>query len=378
MQHHPIQMVDLTTQYQRLKTDIDRAVDTVLQHGRYINGPEVGRFSEALSAYLDGAEVVTCGNGTDALQAALMALDLPPGDEVIIPAFSFVSPAEVVALLGLQPVLADVDPHTYNIDPASVEKAITKRTRAIIPVHLFGQTAPMDRIMQIADANELYVIEDAAQSLGAPCLTGGEERQAGTIGHIGCTSFFPSKNLGCFGDGGACITHDPMLAEKLRMIVRHGARDKYYNEMIGMNSRLDTLQAAILIEKLRHLNDFIERRQKAADGYFDALNGLSFLRMPQKTGEGKHTFNQFTIRVDGGHRDELKNFLAEQGIPSLVYYPRPVHHQSAFSHLLPAWQSFPVSEQLCKEVLSLPMHTELTRQEIDYISEQIREFGERV
>jgi len=378
MQHQSIQMVDLTTQYQRLKTNIDRAVEEVLKHGRYINGPEVGRFAEALSAYLDGAKVVTCDNGTDALQAALMTLDLQPGDEVIIPAFSFVSPAEVVALLGLQPVFVDVDPHTFNIDPAAVEKAITQKTRVIIPVHLFGQTAPMEPIMQIADANGLYVIEDAAQSLGATCLTGGEERQAGTIGHIGCTSFFPSKNLGCFGDGGACITYDPMLAEKLRMTVRHGARDKYYNEMVGMNSRLDTIQAAILIEKLRHLDDFIQSRQKVADGYFNALSGMSFIRMPKKTGEGKHTFNQFTIRVNGGKRDELKNFLAEQGIPSLVYYPRPVHYQPAFSGMLTAGQSFPVSEQLCGEVLSLPMHTELTMQEITYISEKFREFGKRV
>ncbi|MFW6042931.1 MAG: DegT/DnrJ/EryC1/StrS family aminotransferase [Marinilabiliaceae bacterium] len=375
MKRNPIQMVDLITQYYWMKPAIDQAMEKVLLHGRYINGPEVREFSAALSAYLNGARVVTCGNGTDALQAALMALDLKAGDEVIIPAFSFVSPAEVVALLGLQPVPADVDPRTFNLDPRAVRQVITGKTRAVIPVHLFGQAAPMEEIMNIAEAHGLYVVEDAAQSLGSTCFVNGEEKAAGTIGHIGCTSFFPSKNLGCFGDGGACITHDPEMAERLDKIVHHGAREKYYNEMIGINSRLDTLQAAVLIEKLKHLDDFIDRRRKTAEIYLKELGPVSFVQLPENPEYGKHSFNQFTLKVGNGLRAHLKESLAEKGIPSMIYYPYPLHHLPAFEGILPDDRSFPVSEQLCGEVLSLPMHSELMTSEVEYIAEQVRLFG---
>ncbi|MFW5889808.1 MAG: DegT/DnrJ/EryC1/StrS family aminotransferase [Marinilabiliaceae bacterium] len=376
MKHNQIQMADIITQYYWMKPAIDQAMEKVLLHGRYINGPEVGEFSAALSAYLDGARIVTCGNGTDALQAALMALDLEPGDEVIIPDFSFVSPAEVVALLGMQPVPADVDPRTFNLDPRAVRQVITGKTRAVIPVHLFGQAAPMDEIMGIAEAHGLYVVEDAAQSLGTTCFVNGEEKAAGTIGHIGCTSFFPSKNLGCFGDGGACITHDPELAERLDKIVHHGAREKYYNEMIGINSRLDTLQAAVLIEKLKHLDDLLDRRRKTAEIYLKELKPVSFVQLPENPEYGKHSFNQFTLKVTGGLRDNLKKYLSEKGIPSMIYYPYPVHHLPAFEGFLPEDQNLPVSEQLCGEVLSLPMHTELMTSEVEYIAEQVRLFEE--
>ena len=371
-------MVDLITQYYWMKPAIDEAMEKVLLHGRYINGPEVRGFSSALSDYLGGAKVVTCGNGTDALQAALMALDLKAGDEVIVPAFSFVSPAEMVALLGLQPVLADVDPRTFNLDPAAVRQVVTNKTRAVIPVHLFGQTAPMDEIMSIAEAHGLYVVEDAAQSLGATCFVNGEEKPAGTIGHIGCTSFFPSKNLGCFGDGGACITLDPELAGRVDKIVHHGANNKYYNEVVGINSRLDTLQAAVLIEKLKNMDDFLERRRRVAEVYFKELEPVSFIQLPENQEYGKHSFNQFTLKVGGGLRDNLKEYLSEYGIPSMIYYPHPLHHLPALDWLLPDDQRFPASEQLCSEVLSLPMHTELMTNEIEYIAEQVRLFGERL
>ena len=378
MKHNPIQMVDIVTGYHRMKRAIDQAMEKVLLHGRYINGPEVRQFSNALSDYLGGPEVITCGNGTDALQAALMALGLKAGDEVIVPAFSFVSPAEVVSLLGLQPVLADVDPRTFNLDPEAVRQVISPKTRAVVPVHLFGQAAPMEEIMNIADAHQLYVVEDAAQSLGATCFINGEEKAAGTIGHIGCTSFFPSKNLGCFGDGGACITHDPELAGRIDQVVHHGAQKKYYNEVIGINSRLDTLQAAVLIEKLKNMDDFLERRRKAAETYLTELETVSFIQLPDTPEYGKHSFNQFTLKVGRGFRDNLKEWLSESGIPSMIYYPYPVHQLPAFDQLLPDNLSFPVSEHLCGEVLSLPMHTELMTSEIEYIAEQIRLFGERL
>ncbi|MFO8001355.1 MAG: DegT/DnrJ/EryC1/StrS family aminotransferase [Marinilabilia sp.] len=368
-------MVDLTTQYHWLKPAIDRAVEKVFCHGRYINGPEVETFSRALSGYLEGVHVIPCGNGTDALQAALMAIDPAPGDEVIMPAFSFVSPLEVVVLLGLKPVLVDVDPQTYNIDPHRIKKAITDRTRAIIPVHMFGQSAPMEEIMAVAREAGLWVIEDGAQSMGGRCLVGGEYQKLGTIGHIGCTSFFPSKNLGCFGDGGACFTKDVLLAGRLRMIMNHGARKKYFNERTGMNSRLDTIQAAILNEKLKHLEDFIERRQKSAEIYYQQLENASFLQLPGKSSCGEHTFNVFTVRVKNGRREHLKQYLEKEGIPSMIYYPWPLHKLPVFEKYDQTGVSLPVSEMLCEEVLSLPVHTELVTEEIMYITEKISNFS---
>ncbi len=370
-----IQMVDLTTQYQRLKPGIDNAMARVLNNGKYINGPEVKTFSESLADYLRASHLVPCANGTDALQAALMALDPEPGDEVITTAFSFVATVEVIALLGLKPVLVDVDADTYNIDPARIEEVITDRSLAIIPVHLFGQAAAMEEIMDIAEKHDLFVIEDVAQSLGAACIIKGEEKKLGTIGHIGCTSFFPSKNLGCFGDGGACYTNDEVLAEKLRMIVNHGSRKKYHNERIGINSRLDTIQAAVLIEKLKYLDDFIDRRRKAAFHYYRELDNISFLHLPVNENNGLHSYNQYTVRVPAGKRDALKRFLLEAGIPSMVYYPSALHRQPLFSKYCPEGLSLPVTEMLCDQVLSLPMHTELTSEEQLYITDKIKQFS---
>jgi UDP-2-acetamido-2-deoxy-ribo-hexuluronate aminotransferase len=281
---------------------------------------------------------------------------------------------ELVSLLGLKPVLVDVDPDTYNIDPAGVQKAINARTRAIIPVHLYGQTAAMDEIMQLAQKHNLYVIEDAAQSLGANCDFEGKHPMLGTIGHIGCTSFFPSKNLGCFGDGGACFTNDEVLAEKMLMIVNHGARKKYYNERVGMNSRLDTIHAAVLNEKIKHLDDFIAYRRKVADAYYEQLDGVPFLQLPVIDQRGQHTFNQFTIRVLDGKRDAFKQFLSHHGIPSMIYYPSPLHRQPVFQRFCRSGFSLPVGDMLCQQVLSLPMHTELTKNDQMYITHTIRQF----
>ncbi len=371
---HNIQMVDLTGQYQRLKAPIDKAMDKVLSEGKYINGPEVGDFSTALGRYLDVKYVIPCGNGTDALQAALMALDLEPGDEVITTTFSFVATVEVIALLGLKPVLVDVDPDTFNISPEKVKAAITGKTRAIIPVHLFGQSAAMEPVMQLAEKNGLFIIEDAAQSLGATYNFRGNGKKLGTIGHIGCTSFFPSKNLGCFGDGGACYTNDAALAEKMKMVVNHGSRKKYFNERVGMNSRLDTLQAAVLQEKLEHLDDFIARREDAARVYYRELEGLPFYQLPSVDPKGKHSFNQYTIKVLNGRRDELKQFLEEHGIPSMIYYPSPLHKQPVFRKYLNGETDLKQSENISGQVLSLPMHTELTSEQLMYITEKIRQF----
>jgi len=370
-----IQMVDLVGQYHRLKKDIEPAMEKVVGGGQYINGPEVHVFSGELERYLDVKHVIPCGNGTDALQAALMALDLQPGDEVISSTFSFIASVEAVALLGLKPVLVDVDPATYNIDPASVRDAISERTKAIIPVHLFGQGSAMNDIMQIAWENDLFVIEDAAQSLGAHFSMDGNKMKLGTIGHIGCTSFFPTKNLGCYGDGGACFTNDDDIAEKLRMIVNHGARKKYFNERVGLNSRLDTLQAAVLNAKLGHLDDFIDRRRRAAAIYFEALKDVPFLRLPGQGRGVDHTFNQFTVRVPGGQRDKLKKDLNENGIPSMIYYPLPLHRQPVFAPYCRNGMSLPVAEMICSEVLSLPMHTELTEEELLYITQKIKQFS---
>lgn len=369
-----IQMSDVTAQYQRLKPEIDKSIHDVISSGLFINGPEVKAFSRSLANYLDAEFVVPCGNGTDALQAALMALELKPGDEVITSTFSFIASVEVISLLGLKPVLVDVDPSTYNIDPDAVENAITERTRAIIPVHIFGQPAPMQDIMQIAAKYDLFVIEDVAQALGAKCFINGSEKQAGTIGHVGCTSFFPSKNLGCFGDGGACFTNDENLAEKLGMIVNHGARVKYSNEIVGMNSRLDTIQAAVLNVKLKHLDDFIKRRRMAAEVYYQELSDVSFLQLPVKDQKVMHTFNQFTVRVFDENREKLKLFLKEKGIPAMVYYPIPLHLQPVFSPFFHRDFSLPVGEMLCSQVLSLPMHTELTSEKQLFITDTIKQF----
>lgn len=366
-------MVDLQGQYAHIKEEIDAAVGKVLTEAHYINGPEVDAFQQELAAYTGAAHALTCASGTDALQLALRALDLRPGDEVITVPFTFVSTLEVIAILGLKPVLVDVCPDTFNMDVDQLEQAITPRTRAILPVHLFGQCADMERILAIARQHNLFVIEDACQALGAEVtFSDGSVHQAGTMGDIGCTSFFPTKNLGCFGDGGAALTNSDELAAAMRSIANHGMSQKYYYDHIGINSRLDTLQAAVLNVKLRHLTDYIHARQRAARLYDEALADCPGVVTPAKASYSTHTYHQYTLRVAPEHRDTLRQKLADAGIPTMVYYPLPLHLQAAYRNLGYHEGDFPVSETLSKEVLSLPMHTELTPEQIQYITEQLR------
>ncbi len=369
-----IQMVDLQAQYHRLKPEIDAAMQEVIESSAFINGPAVKKFQADLAGYLNAKHVITCGNGTDALQAALVALDLQPGDEVITTAFTFIATVEVIGLMNLTPVLVDVDPDTYTIIPEQVEAAITPRTKAIIPVHLFGQGADMKRLKEIAQEHSLYLVEDAAQCLGADYMTDEGKQKLGTIGDIGCTSFFPSKNLGCFGDGGACITNDDKLAEKLRMFVNHGAKIKYYHETIGVNSRLDTLQAAILNVKLPHLDDFNRRRQEVAAFYDTAFNDVSGIRIPGRNPDSEHVFHQYVMRVKNGKRDELQKWLKEKSIPSMVYYPVALHKQKAFKKWMAEDVSLPNSERLTEEVLALPVHTEMTNEQLEQIKNGVLSF----
>ena len=368
-----IQMVDLQGQYANIREEVDEAVRRVLAEAHYINGPEVSDFALALAARTGAAHAVTCANGTDALLLALRALDLRPGDEVITVPFTFVSTLEVIATLGLKPVLVDVRPDTFNMDVDQLEQVITSRTKAILPVHLFGQCADMERILSIARQYNLFVIEDACQALGAEVtFSDGTVHQAGTMGDIGCTSFFPTKNLGCFGDGGAALTNSDELAAAMRSIANHGMSQKYYYEHIGLNSRLDTLQAAVLNVKLPHLTDYIHARQRAARLYDEALADCPGIIPPVKTSFSTHTYHQYTLRVAPEHRDTLRQQLADAGIPTMVYYPCPLHLQKAYQYLGYHEGDFPVSETLSKEVLSLPMHTELTPDQILYITNQLR------
>jgi dTDP-4-amino-4,6-dideoxygalactose transaminase len=370
----PIPMVDMQIQYLRLKTEIDNAVLNAMGEGRYINGPEVNLFARDLASYLDAKHVVTCANGTDALQLALMALNLQPGDEVITTSFSFFATAEVIALLGLVPVFADVDPSTYNIDCASVESLITPRTRCIIPVHLFGQGADMTEIMRIANKYNLFVVEDVAQALGGNFNVDGKKHKLGTIGHIGCTSFFPTKNLGCFGDGGAVITNDSMLADRIKLLASHGSKKQYIHEAIGVNSRLDTIQAAILSVKLKYLDGFIKSRQSIAEKYKDQLKNIAEIIAPGFQENANHTYNQFTIRVINGKRDSLQRYLMEQGISSRVYYPVALHQQPAMKGYLISNPGCNQSEDLCNSVLSLPIYPELDADNVEFIIQSIEQF----
>jgi dTDP-4-amino-4,6-dideoxygalactose transaminase len=361
-------MVDLQGQYTKMQNEIDQAVLKVVRDAAYINGPEVKYFQQKLQEFMGSGFIIPCANGTDALQIALMALDLKQGDEIIIPAFTYVATAEVIALLGLVPVMVDVDPNTFNINPDLIEQVVTPKTKAIIPVHLFGQSADMEPIMQIGRKYNLWVIEDNAQSLGAEYVfANGTTFKTGTIGHIGCTSFFPTKNLGCFGDGGAISTNDEALAVKIRMIANHGQKIKYHHALIGCNSRLDTLQAAVLNVKINYLNDYIRARQEAAAFYDKALAKLQSAILPQKSEKAKHTYNQYTLRIKDGKRDELKAYLTEKGIPSMIYYPLPLYQQEAFNHFVPAHFKLEETEQLCQSVLSIPMHTELTEKVQQYV-----------
>lgn len=370
-----IQMVDLQTQYRRLKKEINEAIQEVLDHTIYINGPQVKLFAESLATYLEVSHVIPCGNGTDAIQIALMALNLQAGDEVIVPSFNYVAAAEAVALLGLKPVLVDVDPRTFNIDIAQIEPAISRQTKAIIAVHLFGQTADMEPLMRIAEKYNLSVIEDNAQSLGAYyTFANNEKRRAGTIGHIGTTSFFPSKPLACYGDGGALMTNDDALAQRIRMIANHGQEKKYCNKLIGCNSRLDTIQAAILNVKLKYLDYFNDTRIKAARRYNIPLQFVQGITLPYSAPYSTHMYHQYTIQVKNSKRDALQAYLKEKGIPSMIYYPLPIDQQEAFRVYARKGGSLNISRKLSESVLSLPIHTEMKPDVQEYIIDQIKKF----
>jgi len=365
-------MVDLYGQYRKIQTEVDAAIRAVLHNTDFIRGTAVSEFETALARYTRSKHVVTCANGTDALQLALMALDLQPGDEVITVPFTFVSTLEVIALLGLKPVLVDVLPDTFVMDTSRLETVITPKTKAILPVHLFGQCADMERIMAIARQHNLYVVEDACQAIGAEVtFSDGTVHQAGTMGDVGCTSFFPSKNLGCFGDGGALFTQSDMLAAKLKQLANHGMSQKYCYERVGMNSRLDTLQAAILQVKLRHLDEYIVARRTAAAQYDARLRDAENLQTPAIAPYSTHVYHQYTLRILDGSRDALATQLSAHDIPHAIYYPKPLHLQPAYRHLGYPEGSFPVSETLSRQVLSLPMHTELTEEQIEYIAAYI-------
>jgi UDP-2-acetamido-2-deoxy-ribo-hexuluronate aminotransferase len=368
-----IEMVDLRSQYERYKADIDSAISGVISSTAFIKGPDVRLFEEELQRYLGVRHVIACANGTDALQIAMMALRLRPGDEVITTNFTFIATVEVVELLGLKLVLVEPDPHTFNISVEAIKKAITPRTRAIVPVHLFGQCADMESILDIANNHGIHVIEDAAQATGAEYrFSDGTVRKAGTMGKIGCTSFFPSKNLGCYGDGGALFTDDDELATLIRSITNHGMKVRYYHDTIGVNSRLDTIQAAVLRVKLRHLDAFNEARQRAAAYYDTALAALPGITLPFRADNSTHIFHQYTLRIANGDRDKMRECLENEGIPSMIYYPVPLHRQKAYSHLGYGTDDFPVTGRLSGEVLSLPMHTELEDEQLEYITDCIR------
>jgi len=371
----PIQMVDLKSQYQHIKTEVDQGIQEVLDSCAFINGPAVKRFQENLENYLGVKHVIPCANGTDALQVALMALGLKPGDEVITTTFTFVATAEVIALLGLTPVLVDVDPDTFNMDLKALEKAITPKSKAIIPVHLFGQSCDMEVIMDLANKHNLFVVEDACQSIGADFIySDGRKQKTGTIGHIGCTSFFPSKNLGCYGDGGALFTNDDALAEKLRVIVNHGMKVRYYHDEIGVNSRLDSIQAVVLDAKLKHLDTYNANRKNSAEFYSNAFAKCDKLTVPVTGKNTTHSWHQYTLQLcESINRDELIQHLADKGIPAMIYYPVPLHQQKAY--LDPRYKDgdFPVAEKLAKTVLNLPMHSELTDEQLAYITTAVLE-----
>jgi dTDP-4-amino-4,6-dideoxygalactose transaminase len=362
-----LHMVDVVGQYQKIKPEIDAAVHRVLDSGQFILGKDVGEFECQVAGYLGVKYAVGCASGTDALQIAMMALGIGPGDDVITTPFTFVATAETIALLGAKPVYVDIDPKTFNIDPSLIERAITQRTKAIIPVHLYGQPADMDPIMEIARRRGLKVIEDSAQAMGASY----KSRKVCSIGDIGCISFFPSKNLGAFGDGGMMVTNDEGLAEAIRVIAAHGSKVRYYHERLGVNSRLDTLQAAILLVKLRHLENWNAKRQRNAARYDDLLRGLP-VTVPYVAAAGQHIFHQYTLRV--AKRDQLAAFLKQKGIPHAVYYPVPLHLQEAYKMSGYTRGDFPVTEKAADEVISLPMHTELTEEELQCITGAIKEF----
>lgn len=368
-------MVDLKQQYLHIKNEIDTAILNVLDTSVFIGGKQVTDFAENLSKYLGVKHVIPCANGTDALQIAMMALDLQPGDEVITPSFTYIATTEVIALLKLKPVFVDVDKQTFCIDPDEIKKAITPNTKAIVPVHLYGHTANMKAVMKIAEENNLFVIEDTAQAIGGDYIfTNGSKKKSGTIGTIGTTSFFPSKNLGCYGDGGAMFTNDDALAEKLKMIANHGQKVRYYHEMVGCNSRLDAVQAAILNVKLPRLDEYIAARQKAADKYDNAFANHPKIKTPVRAEYNKHVFHQYTLVLNNVNRDVLHDFLAENKVPSMIYYPVPAHRQKMFEAFGGSNYNLPVTDWLTERVISLPIHTELDDEQQDYIIDKVLEF----
>jgi UDP-2-acetamido-2-deoxy-ribo-hexuluronate aminotransferase len=371
-----IQMVDLKGQYESIKETVNNSIQEVLDTNTYINGPQVHQFQKNLEEYLGAKHVIPCANGTDALQIAMMGLDLKPGDEVITADFTFAATVEVIALLQLTPVLVDVDPDTFNISIEAIKKAITPNTKAIVPVHLFGQAANMEAIMALAQEHNLYVIEDNAQAIGANYkFENGSKLKAGVIGHVASTSFFPSKNLGCYGDGGAIFTNDDELAHKLRGIVNHGMYVRYHHDVVGVNSRLDSIQAAVLNAKLPNLDKYNAARQQAAQKYSNALAGHANIITPVTAGEtDSHVFHQYTLRILNADRDGLMQHLLDKGIPCAIYYPIPLHSQKAYTDARYNEADFPVTNQLVKEVISLPMHTELDDEQITFITNSILEF----
>jgi UDP-2-acetamido-2-deoxy-ribo-hexuluronate aminotransferase len=369
-----IKMVDLHSQYLRIKDEIDGAIGQVLDSTAFIHGPQVDSFAKALGSYVKVAHVIPCANGTDALQIAMMALDLKEGDEVILPVHTYVATAEVIALLGLSPVFIDVQEDNFNMDVSQLAGKITSKTKAIVPVHLYGQCANMEQVLKIAKTHNLFVIEDAAQALGAVyTFSDGSQECGGTMGNIGTTSFFPSKNLGCFGDGGAIFTHDVVLAEKIRMIANHGQKKKYHHDVIGINSRLDTLQAAVLEVKLKYINEYTQKRNEVADFYDDQLSGIPGVVVPARAPYSTHVFHQYTLKIERD-RDGLKSHLEKSGIPTMIYYPVPLHLQKAYVRSEFGKGSFPVTEKLSDTVLSLPVHTEMKREELELIANSVKKF----
>jgi len=367
-------MVDVRSQYLKIKQEVDAGIQEVIDSCAFINGPAVKAFKKSLEDYLGVSTVIPCANGTDALQIAMMALGLQPGDEVIVPAFTYVATAEVIALLGLTPVMVDVDPDSFNITADIVKAAITDKTKAVVPVNLFGQNADLEEIMELATAHDFYVIEDNAQAIGSDYkMKDGTTKKSGSIGHIGSTSFYPSKNLGAYGDGGALYTNDPVLGERMRQVANHGQSRKYVHDLIGCNSRLDSIQAAILNVKLRHLDSYASARQEVADRYDAAFIKHDQLQIPKRMEHSTHVFHQYTLRVLDGSRDQLKEYLAERGIPSMIYYPIPLYKQEAFKSFTKVTH-LPVTEQLCLEVLSLPIHTEMTIDQINTITQAVSSF----
>lgn len=371
----PIQMVDLKTQYEKIQPQIDTAIREVLESTGFINGQQVGEFANNLADYLQVKHVIPCANGTDALQIALMALGLQPGDEVITPSFTYIATTEVIALLRLKPVFVEVDPKTFCIDPEAIEAAITSRTKVIVPVHLYGQSADMEKIMEIASKHNLAVVEDNAQAIGSDFqFSDGSKKKTGTIGTIGTTSFFPSKNLGCYGDGGAIFTNDEELAKKLKMIANHGQSKKYYHDVVGCNSRLDTIQAAILNIKLPLLDEYIEARRAVALKYDQAFTGNPKIKIPFRDARTKHVFHQYTVILENADRDGLNKFLAENDIPSMIYYPVPAHRQKMFAEFGGSDYSLEITDWLTERVISFPIHTEMQPEQQDLIISKVLEY----